>query len=140
MGFLVDPQIKAGVATLRVHYSGVISEKGGPGISHGLRNHSDYVVTHFEPIAARRTFPCFDEPGFKVPWQLTINAPAEETVISNTAVESDTRIGDRHQVVFHQTKPLPSYLVAFTIGSYEAIDLGKAGKLQEIIFSKETDL
>ena len=32
-----------------------------------LRN----AYTFFEPIDGRRAFPCFDEPAYKVPWQLT---------------------------------------------------------------------
>ncbi len=31
-----------------------------------------YIFTQFEPLGARRVFPCFDEPSFKVPWQLTL--------------------------------------------------------------------
>lgn len=127
-GFLLERGVRPGPATLRIHYTGTISDKPGPGISHSSRNQANYVVTHFEPIAARRVFPCFDEPGFKVPWQLTIDAPKDEMVVSNTAVESDTITGDRHRVAFHQTKPLPPYLVAFTIGAYEAIDLGSVGR------------
>lgn len=98
-GFLLDQPLQSGSATLELHYVGKVNDKRGPGLSHSSRNHSDYVVTHFEPIAARRVFPCFDEPNFKVPWQLTINAPAEDMVVSNTGVESDTPNSGRHRVV-----------------------------------------
>jgi cytosol alanyl aminopeptidase len=128
VGFLLEKELKAGTATLQIRYTGSISDKPGMGLSHSVRNKEDYVATHFEPIAARKVFPCFDEPGFKVPWQVTIDAPVGEMVISNTSPVSDTVHEDRHRVVFGQTKPLPSYLIAFTIGSYEAIDLGKIGR------------
>ena len=36
-----------------------------------------YAMTQFEAISARRAFPCFDEPGFKTPWQLTLRVPRD---------------------------------------------------------------
>ena len=35
-------------------------------------------------LGARRAFPCFDEPGCKTPWQLTLDAPPANVVVSNT--------------------------------------------------------
>ena len=34
-----------------------------------------YAFTQFEPISARRAFPCFDEPSYKIPWQVTLRVP-----------------------------------------------------------------
>ena len=45
---------------------------------------ASYTMTHFEPMAARQAFPCFDEPGFKVPWQLTLRVPARRWSPSRT--------------------------------------------------------
>ena len=35
---------------------------------------NDYVFTQMEAMYARRAFPLFDEPSFKIPYQLTISA------------------------------------------------------------------
>ena len=72
-----------------------------------------YLLTQFEQIAARRAFPCFDEPVYKVPWQMMLHVPAHDSVVSNTPVLSEHTEGTTKTVVFEQTKPLPSYLVAF---------------------------
>ncbi len=52
-----------------------------------------------------------------------------DTAVSNTPVQSETaEPGDRKKVVFAETKPLPSYLVALGVGPFEIVDAGKAGK------------
>ena len=77
---------------------------------------NDYVFTQFEAMQARRAFPVFDEPSFKIPYQLSIRAPAGLTVISNTPVESRSESEGWQQVQFMQTRPLPSYLLAYAVG------------------------
>src|SRR5439155_27372925 len=87
-----------------------------------------YVYTHFEPIAARRVFPCFDEPSFKVPWQLTLKVKQGDIALSNTPAESIDEGKDGFTTVrFEETPPLPSYLVAFAVGPFGMVDAGKAG-------------
>src|SRR6185503_14730877 len=36
-----------------------------------------YAFTQFEAIDAREAFPCWDEPAFKIPYQMTLTVPAE---------------------------------------------------------------
>jgi alanyl aminopeptidase len=85
-----------------------------------------YVETQFESIYARRVFPCFDEPGSKVPWQLTLDVPSALVAVGNTPVASETALGaGTKRVVFAPTRPLPSYLIAFGVGPFEMVDAGK---------------
>ena len=56
-------------------------------------------MTQFEAISARRAFPCFDEPGFKTPWQLTLRVPRDLVAVSNTQVESEGRRRRRMKTV-----------------------------------------
>lgn len=53
----------------------------------------------------------------------------EHAAVSNTPplTESDEPDG-RKKVVFAETKPLPSYLVAVSVGPFDFVDAGKAGK------------
>jgi alanyl aminopeptidase len=88
-------------------------------------NDDSYIVTQMEPLGAREAFPGFDEPKYKQPFTLSITSPAENVVVSNTPVTSETDLGDgmvKH--TFAQTRPLPTYLVAFAVGPYDVVDYG----------------
>ncbi len=80
---------------------------------------NDYLFTQMEAMYARRAFPLFDEPSFKLPYTLTISAPAELVAIANTPVASREVSGDWQTVRFEPTKPLPSYLLAWAVGPLE---------------------
>ena len=82
-----------------------------------------YLFTQFEMSDARRAFPSFDEPGYKIPYQVTITAPSTEKVYSNTPELSANEKNGLTTHVFKQTKPLSSYLVAFAIGQFEEIEV-----------------
>jgi puromycin-sensitive aminopeptidase len=74
------------------------------------------AATQFEAADARRVFPCLDEPGFKAPWQLSVELPAGMPLLGNAAVESEEVLGATRRVRFRETPPLPSYLVALALG------------------------
>src|SRR5208282_1418714 len=87
-----------------------------------------YIYSQFEDISARRAVPCFDEPGYKVPWQVTLNVPSDDGAFSNTPVLSEgPGSGGMKTVKFAETKPLPSYLVAIAVGPMDIVDAGYAG-------------
>ena len=80
------------------------------------------AYTQFEFIDARRAFPCFDEPGVKIPWDLELTIPQRLTAAANTAVVEERPLeGGLKQVRFGTTRPLPSYLVAFAVGDFDVV-------------------
>jgi alanyl aminopeptidase len=84
-----------------------------------------YAFSQFEPIRARRVFPSFDEPGFKTPFDITVTAPKEDKVVTNTPVTNESDAGNgalRHS--FATTLPLPTYLIAFIVGPIDIVDGG----------------
>ena len=84
-----------------------------------------YAVTQFEPIAARQVFPGFDEPGFKVPFELAIVARRGDVAVTTTPEVSVEDLDDgRTRHVFARTRPLPTYLIAFAVGPYDVVDFG----------------
>jgi alanyl aminopeptidase len=118
--------IPAGAAKLHFEYSGKISPKSSEGIFQGRDGDVNYLFTQFEEIDARRAFPCFDEPGFKTPWQITLHVRSGDTAFANTPQLSETgEVDGMKKVVFAPTKPLPSYLVAFAVGPFDVVDAGK---------------
>lgn len=95
----------------------------GVGLSRTEIDGENYLFTQFEAIDARQAFPCFDEPGFKFPWQLTLTVPADQTPITNTPEVSVTEQGGSKTVVFDTTPPLSSYLIAIAVGPYEFVPI-----------------
>jgi hypothetical protein len=80
------------------------------------------IFTQFEAIGARRVMPCFDEPGFKAPFAVTIAAPNWAKVIANTKAEETTTSGKYSVHRFAPTLPLPSYLIAFAVGDFDVVE------------------
>jgi alanyl aminopeptidase len=82
-----------------------------------------YCFSQFEAIAAREAFPCWDEPAFKIPYQLTLTVPEQSRAISNTPVEKQNTIGGQTTVTFKRTPPMPSYLVAICVGPFDLVPI-----------------
>jgi len=82
-----------------------------------------YLFTQLEADEARTAFPCWDEPSFKFPYQMTVTVPEPQTAVSNTSVESDTVAAGRRTIVFKKTPPLPSYLLALAAGPLEFVPI-----------------
>jgi alanyl aminopeptidase len=118
--------LEAGEWTLMMDYAGELDLKSTAGAFKQVVNGDAYVYTQLEALYARRVFPCLDEPDSKVPWKLTLDVPAKLVAVSNTPIASEAPIaGDKRRVEFAQTKPLPSYLIAFGVGPFDIVDGGK---------------
>ncbi len=128
IGLHFDSQVPAGSAEIKIRYTGAVRQQDSSGIFRMEDNGNHYIYTQFETTDARGAFPCFDEPSYKVPWQLTLTVPKQDVAISNTPVLNEQSQGDRKTYTFKETKPLPSYLVAFAVGPFDFVDAGRAGK------------
>jgi len=129
VGLSFAQPVPKGPAELHLAYRGKIPRKSELGVFQVKDGADWYVFTHFEPLGARRAFPCFDEPSFKVPWQITLEVKQEHMALSNAPPAVETLLpGGFKRVRFARTKPLPSYLVALAAGPFDAVDAGRAGK------------
>lgn len=127
VGLQFESDVPAGAAELDIRYTGTVRQQDSSGVFGMEENGNRYLFTQFESTDARAAFPCFDEPSYKVPWQLTLNIPQGADAVSNTPPLKQETQGDRKVVTFKQTKPLPSYLVAFAVGPFDFVDAGTAG-------------
>jgi alanyl aminopeptidase len=113
-------QLAAGKAKLHIEFSAPYGPKL-EGLYKITQGGVPYAFTQFESIAARDAFPCFDEPGFKIPFDTTLVVPADAQAIANTHEVDRKTDGGNARVHFAPTLPLPSYLVAFAVGPLDVV-------------------
>ncbi len=77
----------------------------------------DYVYGHLFLDAAPSVFVCFDQPDLKAPYDITVRAPQEWTVIGNGAA---TQTGPEEWTLA-TTKPLATYFVTVCAGPYASV-------------------
>ncbi len=82
-----------------------------------------YIYTQFESDDAREAFPCWDEPEFKIPFQFIISVPEHDEIITNDPVLEESIADGWKTVVFQESKPMPSYLLALASGPLEMVDV-----------------
>ena len=114
-------ELSPGKATLVLDFDAAFNDTPN-GLTRQLDNGEQYAWTQFEAISARRAFPCFDEPGFKTPFDITIDARPTDQVISNTMPATDVVLSGVKRVTFATTAPLPTYLVVMAVGPYDVVD------------------
>jgi aminopeptidase N len=75
-----------------------------------------YLHTQFEPYDAHRVFACFDQPDIKARFTLTVTAPQEWDVVSNSPSTTDGGVWR-----FSPTEVISTYLVAVVAGPYHVV-------------------
>jgi alanyl aminopeptidase len=107
-------------AVLTVNYQGRLQDKQVLGPYRRKVEGKWYVYTTFTPIEARRAFPCFDEPRFKTPWEISIHIPHDLKAFSNALQRSESEeSGGMKLVRFAPTALLSSEVVAFAVGPFD---------------------
>ena len=96
-------------------------QRDGLGLYKTVSRGDAYLFTQFEDKHARKAFPCWDEPAFKINWQLSLTVPAALEAVANAPVARETRTPENRTFHFGRTPPMPSYLVALAVGPLEFV-------------------
>ena len=129
IGLAADHELPRGPLAITVAFTAAIDHGKSRGIYAEKEGNDTYAYSFFEPVDARRAFPCFDEPIVKVPWQLSFHVKADHVALANAPIARETpEPNGMKRVDMEVSKPLPSYLVAFVVGPFEIVDDGTAGR------------
>lgn len=113
--------IGPGRAVVRIDYDAPFG-RTAEGLYLASRGGDRYAFTQLEAVAARRMMPCFDEPAFKIPFDLTLFVPnGMEAIASTRELERAPAQGDLVRISYAQTAPLPAYLLAFAVGPLDVV-------------------
>ncbi len=119
---VTDAPIAAGEATIRVEYDAPFN-RALRGLYRVDVGGASYAFTQLEAVSARLVFPGFDEPRFKVPFELIAKVRADEAAIFNTPEISRSPAGDGLvSVRYAPTPPLPTYLLALAVGPLDVVE------------------
>lgn len=114
--------VDAGVVTLHLAFEAPLNRQL-EGLYRVESGGDAYAFTQFEALSARRAFPCFDEPRFKTPFDLTVVTARDHGAVTNTVeLASEVRDDGRRVHHFAATESLPTYLLAFCVGPLEVVE------------------
>ncbi len=116
-----DEALPAGPVTFGFDYDAAF-QSGPAGMFRVKVGEDWYSWTQFQSIDARAAFPGFDEPGFKVPFNVTLRTRKGHTAVSNAPETGTTTEGDWVIHRFAPTLPLPTYLVAMMVGPFAVLE------------------
>ncbi|BFZ00938.1 hypothetical protein BsWGS_03977 [Bradybaena similaris] len=111
--------------------------------SYQTREQTQYfVATKFEPIHARKAFPCFDEPHMKTTYRLTIVRPCDYITVGNTDPEMTKQEilvdGFRYHEDAFEIKPnISTYTLAFAVGKFFKTSINETSGYKVGVYSQE---
>src|SRR5579884_1603385 len=103
-----------------------------------LNRTRDFMYALFVPARAHLAFPCFDQPDLKARYTLALEVPAAWQSVSNGAEIGREQHGDRVQLRYAETKPIPTYLFTFATGKFQVETAERNGRVFHM-YHRETD-
>jgi len=103
-----------------------------------LNRSDEYLYTLFVPDRASTCFPLFDQPNLKAEYELTLTTPAEWEAVSNGVLREKKINENRAVYQFGKTKPISSYLFAFSAGKFFKETRSLNGR-EMTMYYRETD-
>ena len=111
--------LAAGENTVELGFVSEIAPSGASIIKvHDPADGSDYLYTLLVPADANQLFPCFDQPDLKARVNFALTTPLRWIALANGSLARADTAGDRVTARFTETRPLPTYLIAFAAGPW----------------------
>lgn len=126
---------------LEIWYNGELSndEKGffRKNYEDEFKNRVWFAATDFKSTGARQAMPCYDEPAIQAVIKLDIQHSKKYSAISNMPIVSREEVTGSDYVTtkFHDTLPIPAYLLGFVISDFKFISNNDT-KVEQRIYAK----
>ncbi|KAL6212263.1 hypothetical protein ACLB2K_017484 [Fragaria x ananassa] len=121
-----EETLPIGLRVLDIGFEGILNDNM-KGFYRSTYEHNgekkNMAVTQFEPVDARRCFPCWDEPACKATFKITLEAvPSELVALSNMPVLEQKVNGPFKTVSYLETPIMSMYLVAIVVGLFGYVE------------------
>jgi aminopeptidase N len=128
--FIFDHPLAVGRYTLKLDYTGLIYKQASGFFALDYAgekgNQQRALFTQFENSDARRFIPCWDEPGVKAVYSITVRTPVGQMAVSNMPVAGSILVeprmgGPANEIRFADTPKMSAYLLFLAVGDFERI-------------------
>eukprot|EP00398_MALV-I-01_sp_L67-1_P000642 gene642-209_t len=115
-----NENLPSGVGKITIDFDGNLNDQMAGFYRSDYKNEDGeskrMAVTQFEPIDARRAFPCWDEPGRKAVFKVTMIHDRKYTALSNMPEATVVNLKNgKKRTVFMETPIMSTYLLAFIV-------------------------
>jgi Aminopeptidase N len=114
---------------VEIGFSGKVAPDSVVGIYAAPYEGGRIITTQFESIYARRFIPCFDNPGYKARFRLSVRVREGLRVVSNMPPERVESSGGKLTYHFSESPPMPTYLLYLGVGEFLESEEGGDPKL-----------
>lgn len=101
-----------------------------------LNRNDEFLYTLLVPDRARTLFPVFDQPDLKAIYSLSLTLPPTWSAVANGSLASVDSTSEKRTFQFSPTKPISTYLFAFTAGKFRKLTDPASGMN---MYYRETD-
>jgi len=124
--FVFEEQFDLGTGSLQIFFMGHLNDQMTGFYRSKYTDISGNVKymasSQFEPLDARRCFPCWDEPSRKAVFSVVLIVPSQIHAFSNMPEkEINTLPNGKKEIIFMESPKMSTYLVAFCIGEFDFV-------------------